>query len=105
MVPDTNLSGLTLGRHQSQRVDAPQGVRVHCLHGTLWITQDGEARDIVLGPGDQYRLEHATTTYLSALDDVRYLLLRDPVAEAPRRMPFWRRAMTLRIARGLAYAV
>lgn len=100
----SNLSGLTLARHETQRIDTPQGVRVVCLRGALWVTQDGEPRDFVLGPGDQHRLEHATITYLSALDDACYLLLRDPVPAAARRVPFWRRAVLPEFVRGLAYA-
>jgi Protein of unknown function (DUF2917) len=77
------LSGTPLARHQPQRIDTPRGVVVLCLHGTLWLTQDGEPRDMVLGPGEQHRLEHDTVTYVSALEDARYLLLREPVAAAP----------------------
>lgn len=83
MAPDPHFFGIPLARHQPQRIDAPHGVLVHCLHGTLWVTQDGDPRDIVLGPGEEHRLEHDAVTYVSALEDARYLLLREPATPAP----------------------
>ena len=42
---------LTLQRSQFMRVPQPRGVRVAVERGTLWITIDGQARDIELRPG------------------------------------------------------
>lgn len=99
MAPELNLLGTALARHQPQRIDAPRGVVVLCLHGALWLTQDGEARDIVLGPGEQHRLEHDAVTYVSALEDARFLLLREPVAGATRRDAGWVSALRAQWAR------
>ena len=40
-------------------VDAP-GTTVTCLEGSLWVTRDGCFEDIVLEPGQSYRVEGAT---------------------------------------------
>lgn len=103
MRDDLNLSGTPLARHQPQRIDQPQGVLVHCLRGTLWLTQDGDPRDIVLGAGQEHRIEHDAVTYLSALQDARYLLLRDPLAAEPRSAGGWFKSWQQRLAqRGAA---
>ena len=48
------LASLAKGR--VRRVGAAHGRRVECLSGALWITQDGDLRDIVLSRGRGVRL-------------------------------------------------
>ncbi len=102
MAPDPHFFGLPLTRHQPQRIDAPRGVLVHCLHGALWVTQDGDPRDIVLGPGEEHRLEHDAVTFVSALEDSRYLLLREPAT--PASADGWMKALQARFAHALGEA-
>jgi hypothetical protein len=37
-----------------------------CDSGELWITVDGDRRDIILGPGESYRIERAAPVVVSA---------------------------------------
>ena len=30
---------------------------IRCLSGTLWVTQEGDARDHILGPGEEFAIE------------------------------------------------
>ena len=52
-----------------------QGLRVECLSGCLWLTQESDPRDVVLEAGDAFTIDRAGDTYLSALADSRFLVL------------------------------
>ena len=98
MRPDLNLSGVTLAKNQIRRIDSAIGAQIQCLYGNLWLTQDGDPRDIILEPGDEYRFERDAVTYVSALSDASFLLLRGPVA-LERPVPGgWIRALQARLA-------
>ena len=98
MRPDLNLSGVTLAKNQIRRIDNAIGAQIHCLHGNLWLTQDGDPRDIILQPGDEHRFERDAVTYVSALSDASFLLLRGPVA-LDRALPGgWMKALQARLA-------
>ena len=56
-----------LREHQIVRFDGATGVTVVCLRGELWLTQDGDTRDLVLVPGDRFTLDHEGLTLVSAL--------------------------------------
>jgi hypothetical protein len=64
---------LDKGRVRHVRV-AP-GRRVECLSGSIWITQDGDPRDIVLAAGEAFDFDRRGDALLSAFADSRYLLL------------------------------
>ena len=58
-----------------RRVGQPLGRRVECLSGVIWVTQDGDLRDIILEPGEGFDFDHSEGVLISALADSRYLLL------------------------------
>ena len=72
---DLMLDSKLLAKGRIRRVHRPVGRRVECLTGTLWVTQDGDSRDIVLEPGDSFTFDHRGDALISALDDSRFLLL------------------------------
>lgn len=84
---DLLIGALTLAKGRVRRVAEPLGRRVECLSGVLWVTQDGDRRDIVLEPGEAFDFDRAHGVLLSALKDARYLLLEAcaarPTAPAP----------------------
>jgi uncharacterized cupin superfamily protein len=51
------------------------GRRVEVLSGAIWITQDGDLRDVILQPGDAFDFDRNGDVLLSAFDDSRYLVL------------------------------
>lgn len=75
MKTDLSLAASTLARGQLQRIEDGRGLLVQCLGGRLWLTQEGERRDIVLEAGDEAPIEHDGLTILSALRDSRYVVL------------------------------
>ena len=42
-------------------------VTVHCASGSLWITQDGDPKDVILAASECYRAEREEAMHLSAL--------------------------------------
>jgi hypothetical protein len=72
---DLMFDSKVLGKGRIRRVHYPLGQRVECVTGALWVTQDGDPRDIVLAPGDSFDFDHRGDALISALDDSRFLLL------------------------------
>lgn len=58
-----------LKRHQHFHMHAECGSTVHAMAGTVWITQDGDLRDIVLEAGESFVLDRDREALLSSLDD------------------------------------
>ena len=98
MRPDLNFCGVMLAKNQITRVDNPIGAQIHCLHGNLWLTQDGDPRDTILQPGDEHSFERDAVTYVSALSDASFLLLRGPVALERPLSGGWMKALQARLA-------
>ncbi len=44
-----------------------QATRIHVQEGTLWITEEGEVKDTILGSGDSYTIRHQGLAILTAL--------------------------------------
>jgi hypothetical protein len=82
MNTDLNLSATFLAKGQLQRIDNGAGTLVSCLSGTLWLTQEGDLRDIVLEAGDEARIDRNGTSCLSAMDDARFVLSRPSAPSA-----------------------
>ena len=64
-----------LGKGKIRHLHAESGRRVEVVSGTIWITQDGDLRDIVLGAGEAFDFDRRGEALLSAFDDSRYLVL------------------------------
>jgi quercetin dioxygenase-like cupin family protein len=47
------------------------GVRLACLEGSLWITEEGEGADIVLAGGESYAIEAKGRALVQALGHSR----------------------------------
>jgi hypothetical protein len=48
-----------------ERVDA--SVAVHCARGSVWITHDGDPKDIILSGGEEYRAQREDAMHVYAL--------------------------------------
>jgi len=72
---DLLLGTRPLRRGGVARLQRARGQRVECVSGTLWITQDGDRRDVILAPGDAFDFDREGAL-VSALADSRYLLLQ-----------------------------
>ena len=64
-----------LAKGRIRRVHRALGRRIECVTGSLWVTQDGDPRDIVLAPGESFTFDQRGDALISAFDDARFLLL------------------------------
>ena len=70
----TDMATIALSAGQTQRLQDARGARVECLSGSLWITQYGDRRDIVLAPGETFTLDRDGVTLLHAFGRSRALV-------------------------------
>lgn len=82
-----------LQRRQTFQLRARRGERIECQTGELWITQDGDPRDIVLGPRQCFTLDRSGNAVVSALKDAAFVyrrsasLTRSPKPAAEETLP------------------
>ncbi|MFT3800604.1 MAG: DUF2917 domain-containing protein [Burkholderiaceae bacterium] len=75
MNTDLRLPAIGLRHGDAYRIEAGKGLRVQCLSGALWLTQDNDPRDIVLEAGDSAPIDRDGLGLVSALGDAQFLLL------------------------------
>lgn len=51
-------AGVKLEADRFLKLQQGRGTRIECRSGSLWVTQDHDARDYILGPGEALELEH-----------------------------------------------
>ncbi len=56
-----------LGPNQTLKVVDGAGSTVCAVQGSIWITEENDARDIVLSPGGCYRLRHRGVAVVNSL--------------------------------------
>ena len=54
----------------------PRGVTVQCRRGSLWLTHDGDCRDVVLSAGERYVSTDGRRLLVHALDEAVALVTR-----------------------------
>lgn len=66
--PAARSDAIHLNKHQHLHLNGACGWAVHAMAGTVWVTQDGNARDIVLEAGESFVLDRDRDTLLSSLN-------------------------------------
>lgn len=94
---------LDLRKRQSLLLDDVKGATLHVIRGRVWITQEDDTRDVVLGPGEAFTVERDGLTILEAQGDstlhaagggTERLVMRN----RPPRLSAWWRAVRARAA-------
>jgi len=72
------IARLALGRRDTFTLETARGALVRCLEGAVWITQDGDRADHVVGAGDSFRVDRDGTVIVQATRPARVAI------ESPR---------------------
>lgn len=75
---------LVLARGELMRLEGAQGTRILSQGGRVWITQDGDPRDVVLEPGEAFDLDRPTLAIVQAIEAATIA-----IAEPRRSRPSW----------------
>jgi hypothetical protein len=70
---------LCLAAGQLLSLDDARGMRILPSAGTLWITEEGEPRDFVVGPGEAFVVTRAGRTLVQAVAPARVALRDGPM--------------------------
>jgi hypothetical protein len=82
---------LPLPHHRPQRLDHARGLLLRARRGMVWITIDGDLRDIVLAPGEQWVVDSSQPLVVSSLGASALVELCDAALHRRRnRRTFWR---------------
>ncbi|MEO8453244.1 MAG: DUF2917 domain-containing protein [Gemmatimonadota bacterium] len=65
---ELQASSLVLARDGMIAVRDAKGVRITCLTGALWITQDNYVKDFIVGAGESHTIDYAGLTLVTALE-------------------------------------
>ena len=71
---DLKQQTLSLANEGLLAIRDGQATRIRVHEGTLWITEEGESKDTVLGSGESYTLRHGGLAVLTALGASRISL-------------------------------
>lgn len=66
---DSKTDVAALARHGLLLLRDRAGDHIECRQGELWLTQEGDLRDIVLEAGDSFTLDRKGTAIVHALSD------------------------------------
>jgi hypothetical protein len=90
---ELNQDGLCLKRNQLVTVRGGIGHAIVCDSGTVWVTQDGDPRDIILRAGESFTLDRSGPTLVQAFEPGAISITR-PAAQSHASVP---RALTGRV--------
>ena len=84
-----------LRNRESLAFDDIEGTALAVTSGTLWITQEDDTDDVVLGPGDVWMVERDGLTIIEAQNDASFRALGRAFERAwkERRSSWWSRAV------------
>ena len=68
MSPTATCIPTLIAAGQSIRVEDGTGTSIRALDGTIWITQEGDVRDVVLRAGQSFTLDRGGLALLVALE-------------------------------------
>jgi hypothetical protein len=63
----TQEKAISLARDATIVLDHAYGTTVYCRQGSVWLTQYGDCRDIVLGDGDRFQIDRSQVIVIAAM--------------------------------------
>lgn len=67
MRPNLKAPELALDAGQVVTLDDARGLRIVARLGTVWVTEEGDSDDHIVGPGDAFIVAHRGRTVIQAL--------------------------------------
>ena len=87
-----NHAHVALQKGQTMRLEHGNALRIFCCEGSLWLTRDGDIRDVVLRQGQSLRFEGTCGILLSAFEPAKFSLRKSPAAlERKHNLAFYLR--------------
>jgi hypothetical protein len=67
------LTDINLAKHKLWEIEGDRrGDLINCLSGTLWITQEGDMRDYILEPGQNFWVTKPGVVLVQALESSKF---------------------------------
>jgi hypothetical protein len=82
----SNQFDLSLARQAMFNVSDAAGVQIACHEGSVWVTLDGDTRDVVLDAGDSFTATEHRRALIYALRPSTLSLAMAPSVAPARRM-------------------
>jgi Protein of unknown function (DUF2917) len=83
MVPGPTI---TLPPRQLFEIPDASSARILCTAGCLWLTIDGDPRDVILEPGDSFEETRPRRALLYAMEPAAFVLSAPPQRTMRRRL-------------------
>ena len=67
-----------IARDKILEIKQALGVTIECLEGSVWVTLDGDMRDVILDVGQSFKVDRRQRTLIQALATARVRLIHPP---------------------------
>jgi hypothetical protein len=82
MLPVVDAGEISLRARGVHRIEDGAGSLIECLSGVLWITQNGDQRDITLERGQRFWLDRDGLAIVYGLEAARFRIEQTGAARA-----------------------
>lgn len=72
----TRSSVHEIARNKILDIKKALGVTIECLEGSVWVTLDGDRRDVILDAGQAFNVDRKQRTLIQAMDTARVRLIQ-----------------------------
>jgi hypothetical protein len=79
---DLTLASTALRKGEVLHLHHALGQRIEALGGRVWITMDGDLRDVVIDAGEGFTVDRSSDVLLSAMSDAQLVVLLPTAAAA-----------------------
>jgi hypothetical protein len=98
------LHGFHFARRDVVALEGTPGTQLRVRRGRVWLTQEGDARDILLGAGESFRLDRPGRAVVEVLLDCEISLLSPPRRSQRARLGMGTLVAALDLLQGAMHA-